>query len=197
MVPDWASSIYLLLHDVNAYVKHFDPKMRARRKDEVHCLSIQNPRGERGGVGQEKIAIQKGTQYEFRIAVRSPGKVSLNIDFTNYAGTKRYFRKTLKVSSKEWQKQVFTFKSPVTDLDAKLELTFSEKAALEIGMVSLLPTDNFHGMRRNVVEHLKTIGVAMLRWPGGDFVGDYRWQDGLLDVISVRTSIADVLDERP
>ncbi len=29
---------------------------------------------------------------------------------------------------------------------------------------------------------LKEIGVPILRWPGGNFAGDYRWQDGLLDV---------------
>jgi alpha-N-arabinofuranosidase len=176
------TSVYLLVHDVDAYVKHFDPKMRARRKDEVHCLAIQNTRGVRGGIGQEKITLQKGAQYELRIAVKSPGTASLNIEFTNYAGTKEYFRRTLKVSSKAWKKEILTFKSPATDIDARLELTFAHKGRLEIGMVSLLPVDNFHGMRRDVVEHLKTIGATMLRWPGGDFVGDYRWQDGLLEV---------------
>ena len=35
-------------------------------------------------------------------------------------------------------------------------------------------------MRRDVIERLKQISVPILRWPGGNFAGDYRWQDGLL-----------------
>jgi alpha-N-arabinofuranosidase len=37
-------------------------------------------------------------------------------------------------------------------------------------------------MRRDVVEALKELGVTMLRWPGGNFAGDYMWKDGLLPV---------------
>jgi alpha-N-arabinofuranosidase len=36
-------------------------------------------------------------------------------------------------------------------------------------------------MRRDVVERLKEIAPTVLRWPGGNFAGDYRWLDGLLD----------------
>jgi alpha-N-arabinofuranosidase len=37
-------------------------------------------------------------------------------------------------------------------------------------------------MRRDVVALLKRMSVNILRWPGGNFAGDYRWQDGLLPV---------------
>ena len=32
-----------------------------------------------------------------------------------------------------------------------------------------------------MIECMKEIGISMLRWPGGNFAGEYRWQDGLLD----------------
>ena len=35
-------------------------------------------------------------------------------------------------------------------------------------------------MRRDTVEKLKEIGVRLLRWPGGNFAGEYRWQDMFL-----------------
>ena len=176
------SSVYLLVHDYEPYVHHYDPKMRARRKDETHCLKIENAKGVRGGIGQEKIALQKGVKYEFRIAARSIGKVRLSIEIRNYAGTKTYFKKVVIVNGKEWKKHVFNLVSPVTSLDAKLELTFTDRVQFEIGMVSFMPADNFHGMRKDVIEDLRAIGPAVLRWPGGDFAGDYRWQDGLIDV---------------
>jgi alpha-N-arabinofuranosidase len=37
-------------------------------------------------------------------------------------------------------------------------------------------------MRRDVIELLKEMRAPLLRWPGGNFAGDYRWQDGLLPV---------------
>jgi alpha-N-arabinofuranosidase len=42
-----------------------------------------------------------------------------------------------------------------------------------------MPSDNFHGMRRDVIARLKEIGVSLLRWPGGSFTRDYRWKEGL------------------
>lgn len=176
------SSVYSLVHDYDPYVKHFDPKMRARRKDELHVLRLENAKGIRGGVGQEKITLQEGVEYEFRIALRSVGKVALNVEIKNYAGTATYFHKVLIVNGPEWKKEVFTFTSSVTALDAKLELTFTDKRQLDIGVTSLMPADNFLGMRKDVIENFRAIGPTMLRWPGGDFAGDYRWQDGLIDV---------------
>jgi alpha-N-arabinofuranosidase len=45
-----------------------------------------------------------------------------------------------------------------------------------------MPADNFHGMRSDVIALLREMGCSLLRWPGGNFAGDYRWQDGLLPV---------------
>ena len=49
-----------------------------------------------------------------------------------------------------------------------------------IGAVSLMPCENFRGMRIDVIEKLKELGIQLLRWPGGNFAGDYNWKDGLL-----------------
>jgi alpha-L-arabinofuranosidase len=53
---------------------------------------------------------------------------------------------------------------------------------LWIGAVSLLPDDHFFGMRRDVIDLFKTLHPSLLRWPGGNFVRDYEWQQGLLPV---------------
>ena len=50
------------------------------------------------------------------------------------------------------------------------------------GAVSLLPEGHFHGLRRDVVDRMKELGVSLLRWPGGNFAGEYRWQDMFLPV---------------
>ena len=66
------------------------------------------------------------------------------------------------------------------DFEARLEITFDEQSTLMIGAVSLMPKNNFHGMRTDVVERIKELGIRILRWPGGNFAGEYNWKDGLL-----------------
>lgn len=44
----------------------------------------------------------------------------------------------------------------------------------------MMAADHFHNMRRDAVEKMKEIGVRLLRWPGGNFAGEYRWQDMFL-----------------
>jgi alpha-N-arabinofuranosidase len=61
--------------------------------------------------------------------------------------------------------------------------------ALQIGpgqrlvcdMLSLMPTYNLSGIRREVVEGMKKVPAGVLRFPGGCFASTYRWQDGIGD----------------
>jgi alpha-N-arabinofuranosidase len=38
---------------------------------------------------------------------------------------------------------------------------------------------NVDGYRKQAVDWLKTVGVPVLRWPGGCFADDYHWRDGI------------------
>ena len=39
-------------------------------------------------------------------------------------------------------------------------------------------TDQF-GFRKDVAEGIKALNVPLLRWPGGNFVSGYHWEDGI------------------
>lgn len=67
------------------------------------------------------------------------------------------------------------------DTMAKIFVGVKGKAYCAVGAVSLMPADNFHGMRADVVENLRDIGTSIVRWPGGNFAGEYRWRDGLIE----------------
>ncbi|MDR0896957.1 MAG: alpha-N-arabinofuranosidase [Oscillospiraceae bacterium] len=41
------------------------------------------------------------------------------------------------------------------------------------------PIPNVRGMRKDVVDALKNIGIPNLRWPGGCFADEYHWKDGI------------------
>lgn len=48
---------------------------------------------------------------------------------------------------------------------------------LYVGENSEIP--NVNGMRKDVVDALKEMGVSLLRWPGGCFADEYHWKDGI------------------
>jgi len=41
------------------------------------------------------------------------------------------------------------------------------------------PTADEHGFRRDVIDLVKELGVTTIRYPGGNFVSGYRWEDGI------------------
>jgi len=41
------------------------------------------------------------------------------------------------------------------------------------------PLSDERGFRRDVLEAVKGLHVSILRWPGGNFVSSYNWQDGI------------------
>ncbi len=40
-------------------------------------------------------------------------------------------------------------------------------------------TADAHGFRRDVIELVRELGVSTIRYPGGNFVSGYRWEDGV------------------
>ncbi len=48
---------------------------------------------------------------------------------------------------------------------------------LYVGEDSEIP--NVNGMRTDVVDALKDMGIPVLRWPGGCFADEYHWKDGI------------------
>ncbi|MCR4807298.1 MAG: alpha-N-arabinofuranosidase, partial [Lachnospiraceae bacterium] len=50
---------------------------------------------------------------------------------------------------------------------------------LYVGEDSDIP--NVNGMRKDVVDALKEMGIPLLRWPGGCFADEYHWKDGIGD----------------
>lgn len=41
------------------------------------------------------------------------------------------------------------------------------------------PQANADGFRKDVIEATKDLGVSIIRWPGGNFVSGYHWEDGI------------------
>ena len=175
--------VFFFKNASTVYTKHIClPNMR--RMNERRAQVIQNLYdGQLAGMGQYDLALVGGKSYELRTVTRVNAPVCLKVELTNRAGTKVYATHSLSlVASDDWCIHEFDLISSESDKDAVIRYVFTEKAEVIIGALSMMPKDHFHGMRSDVVAHLKAIKPTLIRWPGGNFAGEYRWKDGLLPV---------------
>ena len=162
-----------------SYTRHAEGCSMPRR-NELQRQSVQNIYGGECGIAQKGLFLEGGKAYELRVAAKSGAPVTLTAALTNTDGSTVYAARAFNLTPGDWQTHRATFTPPISDEHAALRLTFTARTEVIFGAVSLLPEDHFHGMRRDVVECLKQIAPTVLRWPGGNFAGEYRWKDGLL-----------------
>ena len=154
-----------------------------KRTTECNSVSIFNPfQGETAGLGQHGVAISQGQPYLFGMVVKTQNPVEFAVSLTDRAGKKVYCRTTFTGEGADWTRFEVELTPQAADPDADLRICWEEAGQVCVGAISLLPKDHFHGMRRDVVEAMKELGIKVLRWPGGNFAGEFNWMDGLLPV---------------
>ena len=168
---------------VSAYTRHWKPVSIPNRYGESNVFVVQNAT-ENGtcGFGQHEIAILAGECYEFRMVTKCAVAGEVHVQLTNRSGDVVYAEKTVSLIPGEWQISEFSLVPNQKDEDACVRYTFDKRMWVAFGALSMLPKGHFYGMRRDVIEQMKELGITMLRWPGGCYATDYRWQDGLFPV---------------
>lgn len=154
-----------------------------KRTTECNSVSIFNPfQGETAGMGQHGIAISQGQPYLFGMVVKTQNPVEFSVSLTDRAGKEVYCCTTFTGEGADWTRFEVELTPQAADPDADLRICWEEAGHVCVGAISLLPKDHFYGMRRDVVEAMKELGIKVLRWPGGNFAGEFNWMDGLLPV---------------
>jgi len=130
------------------------------------------------GVAQGSLAIEKGMTYVVRVVLSQEGlegpiRVGLGKGETIYA------EKIIPSLEIGWQTLDFPLPVDVGDDEAEFSITIDQPGKLWVGAVSLMPSDNLNGWRRDVVELIREIRPPVLRYPGGNFVSGYHWEDGI------------------
>jgi len=149
-----------------------------------HSVRLENNNGTTCGIWQQHdwLAFRKGMKYVFRVWTKSNDNQTLRMRVVNRAGFNNVFAGETVAQSGDWQLWSGEFVAPLTAKDARLEISLGTPGPVWIGAVSMMPADNFHGMRRDVVELFKQLKPGNLRWPGGCFAEYYDWREGLLPV---------------
>ena len=161
------------------YTRHIGCE-RMRRGNELQSLSVQNVHGGPCGIAQGGLCLAAGGTYELRAVTLCSVPVTLAAELTDRDGVVVYARREISLVPGGWQTSEFTLTSSASDGEASVRFVFSERAEVIFGALSMLPAGHFHGMRADVVKLFKELGPAVIRWPGGNFAGEYRWKDGLL-----------------
>ncbi len=160
------------------YTKHADG-YKMRRSHERNAQYITNYTAGTAGIGQKDLYVLADTDYEFTAAVRSFAGNLLTVSLIGSDKTV-YDSKTFSAEPGDYCEVTVILHSPSEDAEARIEITFDTVGTVMIGALSLMPCNNFHGMRPDVIEKMKELGIKLLRWPGGNFAGEYNWKDGLL-----------------
>ena len=130
----------------------------------------------------EWLTFRQGEKYAFRVWIKSNADQKLQMEIFDRPRFNAILVGETVARSGNWRLWSGEFTSPVLARGARFQLYLTTPGPVWIGAASLMPADNFHGMRRDVVELFKTLKPGGLRWPGGCFAEYYNWKEGLLPV---------------
>lgn len=176
-----ARPVFDLLHN-RGYTRHV-ASTRMFRQNEISSqfVSSLDAAGE-AGVSQDGLALRRGVSHAFKAVVRTPNVEDVTFAVRLATNGRTIAAREFAVRSqneRDWKTIAFDF-TPEETVLAELSVGVKGRRCGVIGVVSVLPGDHFHGMRRDVIENLRAIGTSIIRWPGGNFAGEYRWRDGYL-----------------
>ncbi len=130
------------------------------------------------GFSQDGLAVLKNNKYTGRIILAgdnsaTPVLIRLVLDENTV------LTHEIKQLNSDYQRRDFTFEAPSSSDNVRVEIVSSGKGQIKIGTISLMPADNIKGWRPEVINLMKELASPIYRWPGGNFVSGYNWQDGI------------------
>lgn len=128
------------------------------------------------------LPLHRVRKYEFELIVRSPDISTLTVSLTGPSRSKADAKATVKVVSNDWKtfKGYLELKGDIkSDAAYKFSVTADSGGQFVIERALLLPGDHINGSDPDVIKLLKESKLPLLRWPGGNFVSSYHWEDGI------------------
>lgn len=119
-----------------------------------------------------EITLSAEKDYEATVWVKA---LSEGVEITfGVAGLEQTF--PVERDDRPYRELSFTFRGVPLECGT---FTVSAKGEAALYEVSLLPTDHFHGMRRDVIESLRALDIPSIRYPGGCYADHFEWRESL------------------
>lgn len=180
--PDNRNDDYGINFNWDAAV-HYPEKSTAETGAVSHSLRVDAGDGviRRHGIFQSRVPIRAGLYYEGYVWLKTSdykGALSVALESDSESGP-AYDEAQLQVVNGEWRKYSFRLKPKTSDPLARFALLFAGRGRVWVDQVSLVPSDAVQGTRRDVLDRVKDLRPAFIRWPGGNVAQDYRWLWGV------------------
>jgi alpha-N-arabinofuranosidase len=133
------------------------------------------------GLRQSGIALVS-KKYSGRIYLRGTPGSKVNVTLIWGEGANDRQTASFDALSDAYKKFSFSFTANANTTLGALEITGTGNGNFHIGTVSLMPADNVQGFRPDTIALLRQIHSGMWRLPGGNFLSDWSWYDGVGDI---------------
>jgi alpha-L-arabinofuranosidase len=132
------------------------------------------------------MGIKNGMKYDFSIYARLnllQGKsAKFRVELVGEDDVP-ICRDTIVVTNNKWQKYTATLSSDKTIAKAFMRIFLMSGESVDLDHISLMPQDNWHGMRADLVKDLADLHPGIFRFPGGcivegtDLETRYQWKN--------------------
>ncbi len=131
------------------------------------------------GIEQSGLAVRTGKAYVGRIVLAGDAGaiVSVSLVWGNGPGDRQSIPAG-KLTA-DYSTIPLNFTAAADSDNARLEITGTGGGWFEIGAVSLMPADNIHGFRAEVIGQLRLLHSGVYRFPGGNYISGYDWRDSI------------------
>jgi len=133
------------------------------------------------GLVQQGLHVKRNMKYVGRLVFRTrnfEGQLRVRL---RVGSDKKVQVKRRPHANSRWSTWKFDLTPYFSSKKCEFKIEVRGTGRIWLGAVSLKPSDNVHGFRRDVVELARGLKPANLRWPGGNFVSGYNWRDGIGD----------------
>jgi len=145
------------------------------------------------GIYQDQIPLRKGVTYRTSVWLRGGGLAPDDTTPTteafaglirvaleeNTTGGAVYAEGDVEGIGPEWRRFELELPVEVADPQARLVLQIAGRGVVWVDQVSLMPGDAPEGIRADVLEPVRDLRPAFIRWPGGNVAQDYHWMWGI------------------
>ena len=139
-----------------------------------------------GSLSQSGLSVKLGMTYSFSGYLRADHpRASVSLTLKTLLPDGKWMKLgSARISnlSPEWKRCSARIISGGTTDRAVFEIRAEGEGSIWADKLSLMPTDNLSGWRRDVVEAIKEVHPSIVRWGGSvSDPGGYRWKNGIGD----------------
>ena len=134
------------------------------------------------------MGLKKGLRYDFSVYARLHDAGSkaarIRVELVN-AANNIITRQRITIDSRDWKKYTCSLTPNVTEPKGLMRIFLETKEGVDLDHVSLFPSDNWNGLRADLVKDLEDLHPGIFRFPGGcivegtDLETRYQWKNSV------------------